>query len=82
VLLPLLLPPPPACPGLRWSQLYSYCRYQPDPSLQSSFDPREEFRSYECIYPLWQVSKRGERGVGFRCRVYDGFEGECVAMKW
>ena len=43
------------CAGIRWSQQYSYCSYQPDPKLQEPYDPRTEFRSYDCIYPLWQV---------------------------
>jgi hypothetical protein len=52
---PLSLSPPPPPPGLRSSQLYDYCRYEPDPGAQPPYDPRQEFRSYDCIYPLWQV---------------------------
>lgn len=48
--------------GLRWSQLYSYCSYEPDASQQAPYDPRHEFRSYDCIYPLWQVRQEGVAG--------------------
>jgi len=58
---PSCLPPLLLCLGLQWSQLYSYCSYEPDPSQQAPYDPRHEFRSYDCIYPLWQV--RGGLGV-------------------
>uniref|UniRef100_A0A383W084 ABC transporter domain-containing protein n=1 Tax=Tetradesmus obliquus TaxID=3088 RepID=A0A383W084_TETOB len=42
-------------PGLRWHQQYSYCTYRPNPADQPEYDPREEFRSYDCVFPLWQA---------------------------
>lgn len=42
-------------PGLRWHQQYSYCSYAPEPWQQAPYDPRVEFRSYSCIFPLWQA---------------------------
>lgn len=52
-------PPLPAvslpAAGLHWGQLYSYCSYTPEPSLQAAYDPAVEFRSYACVFPLWQA---------------------------
>jgi hypothetical protein len=57
-------------PGIRWSQQYSYCSYQPDPKLQEPYDPRTEFRSYDCIFPLWQVRQLLIEGVILCVLVY------------
>jgi hypothetical protein len=40
--------------GLRWGDMYSYCSYAPDISQQTPYDPRLKFRSYNCVFPLWQ----------------------------
>ncbi|KAF6264706.1 hypothetical protein COO60DRAFT_16234 [Scenedesmus sp. NREL 46B-D3] len=45
----------PKDPGLRWHQQYSYCSYIPNPQDQPAYDPREEFRSYDCMFPLYQA---------------------------
>eukprot|EP00879_Flechtneria_rotunda_P013739 GHRR01014351.1.p1 GENE.GHRR01014351.1~~GHRR01014351.1.p1 ORF type:complete len:558 (+),score=120.29 GHRR01014351.1:287-1960(+) len=45
----------PSDPGLRWSQQYTYCSYQPDPSKQAPHNPTVEFRSYDCVYPMHQI---------------------------
>jgi hypothetical protein len=45
----------PALAGLRWHQQYSYCSYRPNPEDQPEYDPRVEFRSYDCVFPLWQA---------------------------
>ncbi|WIA44552.1 hypothetical protein OEZ86_007282 [Tetradesmus obliquus] len=44
-----------ADPGLHWGQLNSYCRYQPVAELQEPYDPRREYRSYDCMFPMTQV---------------------------
>jgi hypothetical protein len=41
--------------GLRWHQQYSYCSYRPNPEDQPAYDPRAEFRSYDCVFPLYQA---------------------------
>ncbi|GFR51512.1 hypothetical protein Agub_g13927, partial [Astrephomene gubernaculifera] len=38
-------------PGLKWSQRASYCR-NVDTAEQEPFDPRVEYRSYECVMGL------------------------------
>jgi hypothetical protein len=44
----------PQDPGIKWKDLYTYCQYVPESSLQQPFDPNTQYRSYDCIFPLPQ----------------------------
>jgi hypothetical protein len=33
------------------------CRYQPVAELQEPYDPRKEYRSYDCMFSLPQVTR-------------------------
>ncbi|KXZ51812.1 hypothetical protein GPECTOR_11g253 [Gonium pectorale] len=41
-----------ANPGLKWSQRGSYCKNIPNVDEQPPFDPRVEYRNYECVMSL------------------------------
>lgn len=42
-------------PGLKWSQRNSYCQYVTDPAKQEPINPREVYRSYDCVLPVGEV---------------------------
>jgi hypothetical protein len=47
-----------------------HCRYEPNPDLQAPYEPRNVYRSYDCMFPMQQV----------RCATLACFENKLQAV--